>query len=95
MDTAHTRYIPYMWEALREGRQALPDCRPNPPVGYVLVRHDRIIARGLQMLEDVGIAVTLGVLAAEAEQELGPYLIRSRSDPLSQGDRYGIRTRNG
>jgi pyrimidine deaminase RibD-like protein len=46
MDTAYTRFIPHMWEALSEGRKALPDCRPNPPVGCVLVRDDRIIARG-------------------------------------------------
>ena len=51
--------------------------------------------RGLQMLEDAGIAVTLGVLAVEAEQELGPYLMRSGSDPSPQGDRYGMRIRNG
>ncbi|MDH3601065.1 MAG: deaminase, partial [Candidatus Tectomicrobia bacterium] len=46
MDIAHTRFIPFMWEALHEGRKALPDCRPNPPVGCVLVRDGRIIARG-------------------------------------------------
>jgi len=144
-------FIPHMWAALYEGRKALPDCRPNPPVGCVLVRDDRIIARGytqppgayhaeamalshvssdlddvtavvtlepcsydgrtpscaralverriqavvialldphpnnrgrgLQILKEAGIAVTLGVLAAEAEQELGSYLIRSVSDP--------------
>jgi len=36
----------FMREALVEGRKALPDCRPNPPVGCVLVRADDIIARG-------------------------------------------------
>ena len=35
-----------MREALAEGRKALPECRPNPPVGCVLVRDGRIIARG-------------------------------------------------
>jgi pyrimidine deaminase RibD-like protein len=156
MDPAHTRFIPYMWEALYEGRKALPHCRPNPPVGCVLVRHDQIIARGytnppgahhaeamalsqirddlddvtavvtlepcsfygrtpscaqalverriqavvvalldphpkncgrgLRILEEAGMVVTLGVLAAEAEQELGPYLIRSEADPSPSGD---------
>ena len=151
MDADYTRFIPHMWEALYEGRKARPSCRPNPPVGCVLVRDDRIIARGhtnppgahhaeamalsqisgdlndvtavvtlepcsfygrtpscaktlverriqavvvalldphpknrgrgMQILEEAGIAVTLGVLAVEAEQELGPYLIRSESDP--------------
>ncbi len=36
----------FMREALREGRNALPRCLPNPPVGCVLVRNDQIIARG-------------------------------------------------
>lgn len=35
-----------MREAILEGQKALPDCRPNPPVGCVLVRGDAIIARG-------------------------------------------------
>lgn len=35
-----------MREALAEGRKALPACRPNPPVGCVLVRGGRIVARG-------------------------------------------------
>lgn len=36
----------FMAEALAEGRKALPHCRPNPPVGCVLVRNGAIIARG-------------------------------------------------
>lgn len=35
-----------MEQALIEGRKALPECLPNPPVGCVLVRADSIIARG-------------------------------------------------
>jgi pyrimidine deaminase RibD-like protein len=36
-----------MAEALAESRKALPACRPNPPVGCVIVGADgRIIARG-------------------------------------------------
>jgi pyrimidine deaminase RibD-like protein len=35
-----------MRAALAEGRKALPACRPNPPVGCVLVRDGQIIARG-------------------------------------------------
>lgn len=35
-----------MREAILEGKKALPQCRPNPPVGCVLVRGDAIIARG-------------------------------------------------
>lgn len=35
-----------MREALAEGRMALPACRPNPPVGCVLVRDGEVIARG-------------------------------------------------
>jgi len=36
----------FMREAIEEGKKALPACRPNPPVGCVLVRDRRIIARG-------------------------------------------------
>jgi pyrimidine deaminase RibD-like protein len=36
----------FMREAILEGKKALPGCRPNPPVGCVLVRGDAIIARG-------------------------------------------------
>lgn len=36
----------FMHKALVEGRKALPACRPNPPVGCVLVRDGMVIARG-------------------------------------------------
>ena len=36
----------FMSEALAESRHALPLCRPNPPVGCVIVGDGRIIARG-------------------------------------------------
>jgi pyrimidine deaminase RibD-like protein len=36
----------FMRAALIEGRRALPACRPNPPVGCVLVRGGEIVARG-------------------------------------------------
>lgn len=36
----------FMTAALVEGRKALPECLPNPPVGCVLVREGKIIARG-------------------------------------------------
>lgn len=35
-----------MRAALEEGRKALPACRPNPPVGCVVVRDGQIVARG-------------------------------------------------
>jgi len=36
----------FMRAAMAEGRKALPDCRPNPPVGCVIVKDGQIIARG-------------------------------------------------
>ena len=36
----------FMREAIAEGKKALPACRPNPPVGCVLVRDNVIVARG-------------------------------------------------
>jgi len=48
-----------MRAALKEGRKALPDCLPNPPVGCVLVKGDQIFEvthsttwrRGREMLD--------------------------------------------
>lgn len=37
---------PFMRLALSEGRKALPDCLPNPPVGCVFVRDGTVIASG-------------------------------------------------
>ena len=42
-DAQHERW---MREALAESRRALPDCKPNPPVGCVVVSAGRIVARG-------------------------------------------------
>jgi pyrimidine deaminase RibD-like protein len=36
----------FMALALEQGRRALPACRPNPPVGCVLVNDGRVIASG-------------------------------------------------
>lgn len=36
----------FMTAALAESRQALPACRPNPPVGCVIVGEGAILARG-------------------------------------------------
>lgn len=36
----------FMNEAILEGRKALPKCRPNPPVGCVIVHDNKIISRG-------------------------------------------------
>ncbi len=36
----------FMQQALLEGRKALPNCLPNPPIGCVIVKDGAIIARG-------------------------------------------------
>ncbi len=136
----------FMREALAEGQKALPACRPNPPVGCVLVRNGAVIARGytqppgkhhaeamalaqvegnledvvafvtlepcsfqgrtpscakalverkvgqvyvalidphpknqgrgMMILKEAGMQVTVGILKKEAEQDLNPYLIK-------------------
>ncbi|MHA6195357.1 bifunctional diaminohydroxyphosphoribosylaminopyrimidine deaminase/5-amino-6-(5-phosphoribosylamino)uracil reductase RibD [Pseudomonas wadenswilerensis] len=40
------RDIVFMGLALDQGRQALPGCLPNPPVGCVIVRKGEIVASG-------------------------------------------------
>lgn len=37
---------PFMLRALEISQQALPKCRPNPPVGCVLVKDNQIVAEG-------------------------------------------------
>jgi pyrimidine deaminase RibD-like protein len=46
MTTPDVARADFMRQAIEEGKKALPGCRPNPPVGCVLVRNDVIIARG-------------------------------------------------
>lgn len=46
MTVPDERLRDFMREAIAEGKKALPACRPNPPVGCVLVRAGEIIARG-------------------------------------------------
>ncbi|MEL0606709.1 bifunctional diaminohydroxyphosphoribosylaminopyrimidine deaminase/5-amino-6-(5-phosphoribosylamino)uracil reductase RibD [Vibrio echinoideorum] len=36
----------YMLQALKASRQALPDCQPNPPVGCILVKNDKVVSVG-------------------------------------------------
>lgn len=36
----------YMLQALEASHQALPDCQPNPPVGCVLVKNDKVVSVG-------------------------------------------------
>ena len=36
----------FMWQAIQEGRKALPKCLPNPPIGCVIVKNNTIISRG-------------------------------------------------
>jgi len=42
--------LAFMRQALALSRCALPDCRPNPPVGCVLVRGDQVVAEGYTQL---------------------------------------------
>lgn len=56
--------------ALAHGRQALPECLPNPPVGCVLVQGDRVVSQGFTQLP--------GLHHAEA-------MALSRLPPGSQG----------
>jgi len=46
MSLTHEQLASFMREAIEEGKKALPACRPNPPVGCVLVRGGEIVARG-------------------------------------------------
>ena len=39
-------HIEFMKLALAESYNALPECRPNPPVGCVLVKNNEVIAKG-------------------------------------------------
>ena len=57
-----------MQEALEEGRKALPACLPNPPVGCVLVKEGRVIARGFTQppYQNHAEAMALGQITGDA-----------------------------
>ncbi len=59
----------FMNEAIIEGRKALPQCLPNPPVGCVIVQNRQIIARGYTQKpgKDHAEAMALRVLSLEEE----------------------------
>lgn len=44
--TSPSIHAEFMSQALAEGRQALPQCLPNPPVGCVLVKDNVVVSRG-------------------------------------------------
>jgi pyrimidine deaminase RibD-like protein len=46
MSSAEKELQPFMRQAIAEGQKALPACRPNPPVGCVLVQGGAVVARG-------------------------------------------------
>jgi pyrimidine deaminase RibD-like protein len=46
MSSSEKELEAFMREAIAEGQKALPACRPNPPVGCVLVQGGAIVARG-------------------------------------------------
>jgi pyrimidine deaminase RibD-like protein len=46
MSLSHDDLETFMRAAIAEGRRAMPACLPNPPVGCVLVRDGKIVARG-------------------------------------------------
>ncbi|WP_062269692.1 bifunctional diaminohydroxyphosphoribosylaminopyrimidine deaminase/5-amino-6-(5-phosphoribosylamino)uracil reductase RibD [Endozoicomonas arenosclerae] len=65
----------FMNEAILEGRKAREHCAPNPPVGCVLVRNNRIIARGHTQPpgQDHAEAMALGQLP-EASSSMTAYV---------------------
>lgn len=42
----YEKHEQFMYQALRFSQQAIPHCLPNPPVGCVVVRDDKLIASG-------------------------------------------------
>ncbi|MEE1925337.1 bifunctional diaminohydroxyphosphoribosylaminopyrimidine deaminase/5-amino-6-(5-phosphoribosylamino)uracil reductase RibD [Pseudomonas sp. 148P] len=55
--------------ALEQGRRALPDCRPNPPVGCVLVRDGVVVASGYTQPPGQHHAEAMALAQLPAEQE--------------------------
>lgn len=89
----------FMQLALAQGRLALPDCLPNPPVGCVLVNSgvDKVFVglldpdprnsgAGIRMLRDAGITVVVGLLAEEAAEDLADFLVSNCGGSLDRND---------
>ena len=57
----------FMEQAMNEGRKALPECLPNPPVGCVLVQNKKIIARGHTQKPSLPHAEAMALAQVEGE----------------------------
>lgn len=77
--------------ALAQGRQALPACLPNPPVGCVLVQGDKVVSEGFTQspgqhhAEAMALSrLTVGCSAATAFMTLEPCAFHGRTPSCAE-----------
>ncbi len=68
-DSSHASHLTWMQAALTQARLALPISTPNPPVGCVIVRDDRLIGQGHTQLAGGPHAEVMAMRDAQARGE--------------------------
>lgn len=79
----HPLHTDLMARALVESRQALPHCRPNPPVGCVLARGDVILATGYTNPPGQHHAEAMALAALEPKHLDEPFSVYVTLEPCS------------
>jgi pyrimidine deaminase RibD-like protein len=73
----------FMAEALAQSRHALPACRPNPPVGCVIVCQGRVISRGFTGLPGTRHAEVAAIDALQQPEEPAALAVFVTLEPCS------------
>lgn len=73
----------FMARALEESRRALPACRPNPPVGCVIVRDGQVLTTGFTNPPGQHHAEAMALAALAPEQRLAPFDVYVTLEPCS------------
>lgn len=72
-----------MRQALAESHRALPACRPNPPVGCVIVRHGVVVATGYTNPPGQYHAEAMALAALSPQDRTEPFEVYVTLEPCS------------
>lgn len=81
--SSNSLHADFMARALEESRRALPACRPNPPVGCVLVRDGLILTTGYTNPPGQHHAEAMALAALTPAQITSPFDVYVTLEPCS------------